>query len=423
MTFSLTDVDAATAPARAFEGTDLSSLPRAELVELLTVASAGRNAWDLLVAGVAGEVAHRSRAEDGPGGLARQQGFASPQQYVASVLGASFGAGAQLVAAGSALAEDRPVADGLRAGLSVAKAELITKTLDALPGDTEKLEARLVRAGKTLDYGKLKMRCRTDGARHDAAHLEGREHRQAQARCLELKEDIQGVVHITGQLDPVRAAFVTTYLNAQVKAAFQAQHDDTSDTDTADIRTATQIRADALVALAVHGLDCDSPASGVKTTVIVRINEEDLKSQVGTATCDALGTPISLSALRQIAVDATILPMIVNGKSEVLDMGREHRLFSWAQRMALAERDGGCAKCHAPISHCITHHIKWWSRDAGPTDLRNGVLLCVRCHTQVHRDQWDIYVDDNNHVWFTPPRNIDPQQRRQLGGLAALTTP
>ena len=48
------------------------------------------------MAGVAGEVARRSTADDGPGGLARQQGFASPEQLVASVLGANVREGASL---------------------------------------------------------------------------------------------------------------------------------------------------------------------------------------------------------------------------------------------------------------------------------------------------------------------------------------
>ena len=418
MTFSLADVDRATAPMRAFEGADLAGLPRAQLLELLKVASAGSGAWNLLVASVAGEVARRSTAEEGPSGLARQQGFASPEQFVASVMGTSFGAGAQLVAAGAALVQDRPVADGLRDGrLSVAKCELITQTVKALSGDTAELEARLVRMARTLDYGRLKMACRSEAARFDAVQLEGRERRQFDARSLDLTEDANGVTHVRGQLPPVGAAFLRTFLDAQVKAAFQARRDGPDDD-----RTATQIRADALVALAAHGLDCESPASGVKATIIVRIDKDQLESDIGVATCDAISTPISLGALRQLAVDATVLPMVMNGKSEVLDQGREQRLFTWAQRMALAERDGGCAKCHAPISHCITHHIRWWSNN-GQTNLRNGLLLCTRCHTQIHHDHWDIEIDQENHVWFTPPRHLDPQQHRILGGLAALTTP
>ena len=416
MTFSLADVDSKAALVRGFEGVDLASLPRAELVALQRVAAAARGAWDVALAHVAGEVARRSRAEDGAGGLARQQGFASPEQFVASVVGGSFGEGAKLVSAGTVLGQDRPLGEGLRDGtLPVGKADLIAQALKPLDGDTGELEARLVRMARVLDYARLKMACRTEAARFDAVQLEGRERRQFEARSLDLTEDANGVTHIRGQLPPVAAGFLRTFLDAQVKGAFQARREGPDDD-----RTATQIRADALVALAAHGLDCESKATGVKATIIVRIDRDQLERDVGIATCDAIGTPISLATLRQLAVDATILPMVLNGKAEVLDQGREQRLFTWAQRMALAERDGGCAKCHAPISHCITHHIRWWSND-GQTDLRNGLLLCTRCHTQVHRDGWDIHIDSRNQVWFTPPQQLDPERKRILGGLAALT--
>jgi hypothetical protein len=424
MTFSLADLDRSAAPLRAFEGADLAGLASAQLLSLQRLAAAGANAWDVVQATIAGEVARRSRVEDGPNSLARQQGFAGPEQLVASIVGGPRGDGARLVATGRVLEADagspecerRPaVAAGIRSGaLTLAKAELIVRTLEPLPGDTTELEARLVRMGKRLDYARLRRACRTEAARFDALELEGRERRQAQARTFDWSEDVSGMTHLSGDLDPVSAAFVNTYFDAQVKAAFQARNDGHEDP-----RTAGQIRADALVALVMHGLDCECKASGVKATVVVRIDKDQLEQEVGVATCDAIATPISLKALRQIAVDASILPIVMNGRSEVLDMGREERLFNWRQRMALAERDGGCAKCHAPISHCITHHIRWWSRD-GRTDLRNGVLLCTRCHTQVHHDQWDIEIDPQNRVWFVTPRHLDPDRSRILGGLAAL---
>ena len=417
MTFSLADVDRDTALMRAFEGADLGSLATPDLLRLLNAASASKRSHDVALAQIAGEVARRSTADDGPGGLARRQGFASPEQLVASVMGAPHGEGVKLVSAGASLAQDRPLGDGLRQGsLSVDKAELIAQTVSRLTGDTTELEARLVRMARVLDYGRLKMACRSEAARFDAVQLEGRERRQFEARSFDITEDANGVTHVRGQLDPVSGGYLRTFLDAQVKAAFQARREGPDDD-----RTATQIRADALVALAAHGLDCESSATGVKATIIVRIDRDQLDRDVGVATCDAIGTPISLTALRQLAVDATLLPMVMDGMSEVLDQGREQRLFSWQQRMALAERDGGCAKCHAPVSHCITHHIRWWSND-GRTDLRNGVLLCVRCHTQVHHDKWDIEIDAANHVWFITPRQLDPARERILGGLAALTT-
>ena len=426
MTFSLADVDASAAALRGFAGADLASLPREELLRLQRLAAEGRRAWDLALASVAGEIARRSSAEDGPRGLARQQGFASPEQLVASMIGAPVSDGRRLVAAGRALQPDAStpererhpfVARALREGqITVAMAELITTTVEALNGDTAELEATLVQIARTHDFGRLRLACRTHAARHDAAQLAEREKRQHEERCIEVSQDIDGTVRFRGQLGPAGGIALLTYLDAQVKAAFQARREGPEDN-----RTAGQIRADALVALATHGLDCESPASGVKATIIVRIDRDDLERDVGVATCDAIATPISLDLLRQVAVDASVLPMVMNGKSEVLDQGREQRLYSWQQRMALAQRDGGCVKCHAPISHCITHHITWWSRD-GRTDLRNGVLLCTRCHTQVHYDGWGIDVDENNHVWLTPPAHVDPERRRILGGPAALTT-
>lgn len=424
MTFSLADVDRSRASLREFEDADLASVNRTDLLRLQRLAAEGRRAWDVALAEVAGEIARRSSADEGPAGLARQQGFASPEQLVASMIGAPVSDGRRLVTAGRTLRvsasmparECHPaIAEALRdGGITVAMAELITQTVEALSGETSDLENQLTRIARTQSFARLRLACRTLAAHHDAAQLEDRERRQHAARYLDVTEDVNGMTHLRGAVGPDGAAFLCTFLDAQVKAAFQAKRDDPTDT-----RTASQIRADAFVALAMHGLDCDSPATGVKATVIVRMDAEHLAKKVGAGTCDALGTPISLSTLRQLAVDAAILPIVMGGKSEMLDAGRAHRLYSWHQRMALAERDRGCAKCHAPISHCVTHHIRWWSQ-GGTTDLRNGVLLCVRCHTQIHHDRWGIEVDEDNHVWFTPPPQVDPDQHRILGGPAAL---
>ena len=61
------------------------------------------------------------------------------------------------------------------------------------------------------------------------------------------------------------------------------------------------------------------------------------------------------------------------------------------------------------------HHIKWWHRDTGPTNLSNGILLCTRDHHRVHTQNWDIHIRDNT-VWFTPPDTIDPNRTPIRGG-------
>ncbi|WP_258567135.1 HNH endonuclease [Microbacterium sp. Se5.02b] len=67
------------------------------------------------------------------------------------------------------------------------------------------------------------------------------------------------------------------------------------------------------------------------------------------------------------------------------------------------------------------HHIRWWKRDRGPTDLSNGVLLCETCHHRIHDNGWEIRVDGGGgcgRVWFVPPAAVDSARVPRLGGRA-----
>ena len=127
-----------------------------------------------------------------------------------------------------------------------------------------------------------------------------------------------------------------------------------------------------------------------------------------------------------MAADAQVIPCVLGGDSEILDWGRVKRLFTPAQKVALAERDGGCARCGAPPAWTHVHHLDWWERDRGPTDLANGVLLCTACHHTIHDEGWTITVEGTGttaRVWFLPPPWIDASRTPRLGGRArfALT--
>jgi hypothetical protein len=154
---------------------------------------------------------------------------------------------------------------------------------------------------------------------------------------------------------------------------------------------------------------------GVTTTMIVRIGMEELMTGLGEAQIDGIEQPISAGTARRLAAEAEIIPMVLGGDSEVLDLGTSRRLFSRAQRLALAERDDGCAWCTRPASYTEAHHIKWWKAHAGPTDLLNGVLLCSPHHHLLHSHGWDITVVDNV-PWFIPPVPVDIQQKPRRGG-------
>ena len=92
--------------------------------------------------------------------------------------------------------------------------------------------------------------------------------------------------------------------------------------------------------------------------------------------------------------------MVLGAAGEVLDWGRERRLFTPAQVKRLWLRDGGCSypDCGAPAHHCDAHHLVHWA-DGGPTDLTNAALLCGHHHTVVHTRRLAGSVSDDGVVW------------------------
>ena len=93
------------------------------------------------------------------------------------------------------------------------------------------------------------------------------------------------------------------------------------------------------------------------------------------------GTPVSPGELRRLACSADVVPVVLDGGSTIVDVGRAHRLAPPPLRLAVAVRDGGCAfpGCTVPIWHCDVHHIVPWQQ-GGPTNLANVVALCRTHH-------------------------------------------
>jgi hypothetical protein len=418
-------------------GLEVSGLSQRELMDAhAQVARLGR-LTDTLLARFAGEVARRSVSDQPGGGLARQQGFGDAGAMIARVTGGSKASARRAIDAGLALqrsdagtpdAEPAPprypaVASAALAGdLSVDAAAMITSGLesvtDRLPSAAlHELERRLVEKAQGLAAHDVRRLVAAAVARADLRGHQERERRQHAERYLAWSEDHTGMVTFSARLDPVTAAPIRSAIEQVVTAQFRARRD--QDPSDPDRRTVGQMRADALFDLCRHALGCaETERSGVRTTIVVRMNKADLESGEGLGRVDGVGVPVSVGALRRLAGDAGIVPQVLGGDSETLDLGRTVRLFSRAQRLALLERDGGCAKCHAPPEHCEAHHIRWWDHGGG-SDLGNGVMLCTRCHHDIHRQGWEIVVT-GAEVRFVPPRDIDPGKRPRPGGAGAL---
>jgi hypothetical protein len=141
------------------------------------------------------------------------------------------------------------------------------------------------------------------------------------------------------------------------------------------------------------------------------------KSGVGRALLGDLGT-ISAAEARIHACDCKLIPAVLGSKSELLDLGRQHRLISTPLRRALYLRDRGCAfpGCRRPPRHCQGHHIRHWA-DGGPTELGNLVLMCAHHHRLLHRSGWQVRIAADGLPEFLPPVFLDKRRKPRRNNL------
>ncbi|HWC24543.1 MAG TPA: HNH endonuclease signature motif containing protein, partial [Flexivirga sp.] len=108
----------------------------------------------------------------------------------------------------------------------------------------------------------------------------------------------------------------------------------------------------------------------------------------------------------RFACTADLIPAVLGGPSQPLDVGRRERLATKAIRAAVILRDGGCTfpGCDRPPGFCEVHHVTpWWA--GGDTSLADSALLCGRHHQTVHRQGYTAQVLPGRVEWdLTPGR-------------------
>ena len=155
----------------------------------------------------------------------------------------------------------------------------------------------------------------------------------------------------------------------------------------------------------------DRPPSGVKTTLMLTMSYDDLAARVGAATVVGStqgGSLIAPETVRRLACDANVIPTVLGGRGEILDLGRSTRLATPGQLAALWLRDAGCSfpGCTTSAHWCDAHHLTHWA-DGGTSDLTNLALLCGRHHSVVHRDHLIGHVTDATVTWNVIPGSYD----------------
>ena len=358
-------------------------------------------------------------------GEARRQGASSTGSLLSGKFGGDRRSADGAVKKAKKLAEATATQAALAKGeISTAQADLITKTLDALPESVtvdQRLacETQLLCDAPTMDLKQLSRRAdriadvfapdQVDDIENDT--IEARE-KAAWKKTTFWMVDAKDGTHRGGFVIPeAQADMLRTAVEAI--SAPQVMKNDTADDAVLDEKPTYGQKLGWAFCTLIETIPADKlpDTAGVGAIITINLDHQTLIDQIATATLST-GTKISAGQARRMACELRILPAVFGGESLPLDHGRARRLFTGHQRRAQAHRDQGCVfpGCDRPPHWCIAHHAKRRWADGGTTDLDDGVLMCPFHHRVLHDDGWDIAFAPDGIPELIPPATIDPNR-------------
>jgi hypothetical protein len=266
-------------------------------------------------------------------------------------------------------------------------------------------EEALIAAASTKPVEELRRVVSEWGHSVDQLHADQAEILRSRRR-LDVCPTPTRMVRVEGELDPEGGEFLLTALQAIVDAELRMG-------GRTDLRTPPQRRADALCELAHRYLDSPERPTVARerphvtlTVGIETLRASDTAMVPGRCELDHTGT-ISVGTARRLACDASVLPVVMGGPSEPLDVGRRTPVVPTGLHRAVILRDGGCLfpRCTRPHPWCDPHHISHWA-DGGKTSLANLVLLCRPHHTLVHEGGFALETANGRPVFRRPDGSV-----------------
>jgi hypothetical protein len=384
-------VVAAVREARDHDPMFMSTEAKAEAMLALLQARDQVDALLLSVLGTAGEVAEKTGARDVASWLAPEAKVDRPRaralQWMAGELGSwqrvrsgvetggvNLDQARVIVKCLSTLRDhaDDPIAPDV---LDLAEAKLVELAAEHSPRDLETLGERIV----SLVAPEI-------GEERDRKALEAAERRAAAATKLHTRRRGDGSTDLHVRLPDEQAARLKTFLDA-----FTSPRTSEGPTPYVDPATGARIPRERLLGEAFCSLleaipsDAMPLHGGSSTTLVVTIDLEGLKSGLGMANTGD-GTTISAAEARRLACTANLVPMVLGGASQPLDVGRARRFATKAQRLALAHQHPTCRAqgCDVPATWCEAHHWRLPWAQGGKTDLADLGLLCSWHHHRAH---------------------------------------
>src|SRR3954447_14043656 len=354
------------------------------------------------------------------------QGYRRPDSAVANMLTMERGRASEIIRAaarvcpridlqGQALPASLPATAAVFAAgaASLAHVEVIGRLLDG--GAAHRLPPTVWAAVEELlaahadEYTPTELRVwgvrLIDACDQDGPPPEADERPPVHVNELRLPPLRGGGVTLVGRFeDPVRAAAIRTVIDAK-SAPLTAE----------DQRGTAERQADAVAEVMRfvldHGDTILPSAGGERPRLNVHLQLPDLQNRAR-AGCLDFGDTLHPTALRELCCDAGVVPIVLGGAGQPLDVGQSRRTIPDGLRRAVVARDRGCAHpgCDRPPSWCQVHHVREWAK-GGATRLDNLVMLCCTHHAEIHSTEWAVRIGRDGIPEFVPPLWVDRQQR------------
>ena len=435
-----------------------------ELCELTTVAETAGRLIDSVRVQAAGEIDERSRFELGSAGLAFHYGHRRSVHFVEQLTRVSQGEAARRIRLGAAV---RPrtmldghtlpphyplVADALADGvMGMDAATQVVRCLEQARGHSLEVEPfsdaerQLVTLSETDSADHVATWARVWRERLDSDGAEPREAALRARRGLWLGREKHGLVPFWGACDPASSALLRAVFTESSRPHSEPRFLSDEDRERAvesrtteqgnrvehirDPRTREQRQLDVLVGLVTAGTRSTGLEPGgmrSTATVMAVVRLEDLESGRGVGWLDDVVEPLSMATIRELVCDAGHRKVLLGNAGEILYVGRLQRLFTAAQRYALAVRDGGCVwpNCQEPPGWCQAHHVEEFNShgNSGATDIDNGVLLCEAHHHMLHGSAYLMRMVDGRPEMLAPLWLDPDQQWRPVGRSRVMMT-
>ena len=219
--------------------------------------------------------------------------------------------------------------------------------------------------------------------------------RQKRETFFKMRNEADGCLSVSGKFDPISASILKTKIGRLVEDMFHSGDKEVPVEVMPWIEPNDHRQAQALVAL-VNGAGESVSDVLARAEIVVHVDLETLQHGLHAGgTCrTALGADLPVETVRRLACEAEILPVVLDGRSVPIDVGRSKRLATVHQRRALEAIHPTCAipDCEVIFDHCNVHHIDYWE-NGGSTDLNNMVPLCSRHHHAAHEGGWKLKLD------------------------------